>query len=74
MSDDLLAYRKALSERFPPELERHFEGRGGRTFTYVSDEAVMDRLDDALGLGNWEIACDPMGEVDTYVAGMKCRP
>jgi len=40
-----------LLARFEPSEVLHFEGRGGRTFDYIEDETVMDRLDAVLGVG-----------------------
>lgn len=45
--------RAALAIPFDAKDERTFVGRGGKSFTYVDDERVMDRLDEANVL--WQI-------------------
>jgi hypothetical protein len=44
-----------------------FEGRGGRTFEYIEDETVMDRLDEVLGKGEWSIDVEPISVADGIV-------
>jgi hypothetical protein len=58
---------KALRGEFPPEQLLHFEGRGGKTFDYIEDETVMDRLDEVLGLGNWSVLVTPISAADGIV-------
>ncbi len=45
----------ALTDPFADEELRQFQGRGGRTMTYIEDETVMDRLDAAFGVGGWQL-------------------
>jgi hypothetical protein len=58
---------QSLSEHFPPDEVQHFEGRGGKTFDYIEDETVMDRLDSALGVGNWQLLVTPISVADGIV-------
>jgi hypothetical protein len=51
VSDQII--QKALALPFDKGDERTFTGRGGKTFTYIDDERVMDRLDKA-GV-DWQI-------------------
>ena len=41
---------QALAQPFAEQELRHFEGRGGKTMTFIEDETVMDRLDAAFGV------------------------
>ncbi len=50
--------REKMLAPFAEEELRSFEGRGGKTMTFIEDETVMDRLDAGYGLGNWQIAVD----------------
>lgn len=54
-----------LQAKFEPAqvkaLTKRWTGRDGQEkqagpFSYVEDEAVMDRLDEVLGLGGWQVA------------------
>jgi len=47
--------RAALTAPFAEEELRTFEGRGGKTMTFIEDETVMDRLDAAFGVGGWQV-------------------
>lgn len=49
---------KRLAEPFAPEDERTFKGRGGRNFTYIEDERVMDRLDE--NQVQWQLKVEPV--------------
>lgn len=60
----------ALTRKFTDDEVQHFEGRGGKTMTYVEDESVMDRLDEALGFGNWSVDVDP---IPVYEGVVKVR-
>lgn len=51
MTAELNALRDALSAGFDPTEVHQREGQGGKWFDYIDDETVMDRLDDAVGLG-----------------------
>jgi hypothetical protein len=55
-----------LDAEFTTEV-RQFEGRGGRTFDYIEDETVMDRLDEVLGKGEWSIEVEPISVADGIV-------
>jgi hypothetical protein len=57
----------ALTDPFPPAAVLHFEGRGGKTFDYIEDESVMDRLDECVGAGNWSIKVEPISVADGIV-------
>jgi hypothetical protein len=56
MSPDL----NALTQPAAEEEIRTFVGRGGKEFSYIEDETVMDRLDAAFGMGNWQVHVDPV--------------
>ena len=45
---------------FAEEELRQFQGRGGKTMTFIEDETVMDRLDAGYGFGNWQIHVEPV--------------
>lgn len=60
----------ALNAPFAEEELRTFTGRAGREFTYIEDETVMDRLDMAFGMGNWQVHVDP---VPVYEGVVKVR-
>ena len=47
-------------------LQRPGRG-GGPAQDYIEDETVMDRLDDALGVGNWSILVEPISLADGVV-------
>ena len=47
--------REQMNAPFAEEELRTFEGRGGKTMTYIEDETVMDRLDAGYGPGNWQV-------------------
>lgn len=51
MSDENVA--DVLSRAFPQEILRKKDGQGGRKLTYVPGWAVIERLNDALGVGKW---------------------
>ncbi len=53
---------EALSAEFPKELERTFQGRGGRSFTYIEPRDVMDRLDSVLTPMGWKFECNPVND------------
>jgi hypothetical protein len=59
-----------LTDPFADEELLHFAGRGGKEMTYVEDETVMDRLDAALGIGNWTVTTEP---VPVYEGVVKVR-
>ena len=59
--------REQLSAEFANGEVLHFTGRGNQTFDYIEDETVMDRLDDALGVGNWSIHVEPISVADGIV-------
>lgn len=59
--------RAALAAEFTNGEVRQFQGRGGQTFDYIEDETVMDRLDDALGVGNWSVTVEPISLADGVV-------
>lgn len=67
MSKEVDALRGVLSAEFEPAQVLHFEGRGGRIFDYVEDETVMDRLEDALGIGSYDLEFSPV--TDSCVKG-----
>lgn len=48
-----VALEELLKARFPESEHRSFKGRGGIDLTYIEDETLMDRLDEVLGVGNW---------------------
>ena len=56
-----------LTDPFPPADVLHFVGRGGKTFDYIEDESVMDRLDECVGQGNWSIFAEPISVADGIV-------
>lgn len=62
-----MSTREALAAEFPAEQVLSFEGRGGRTFDYIEDETVMDRLDEVLGVGTWSVAVEPISVADGIV-------
>jgi Rad52/22 family double-strand break repair protein len=47
--------RQLMTAPFAEEELRTFEGRGGKTMTFIEDETVMDRLDAGYGYGNWQL-------------------
>jgi hypothetical protein len=51
MTAELDALRPILSAGFDPKEVHQRKGQNGMTFDYIDDETVMDRLDDAVGLG-----------------------
>lgn len=60
----------ALKEPFPITHQR--PGPGGITITYIRPTQAMDRLDDVLGVGNWNCEYHLLYADDRRVA-MKCR-
>lgn len=62
--------RAALTQPFAEEEIRQFEGRGGKTMTYIEDETVMDRLDAAFGVGGWQVLVEA---VPVYEGVVKVR-
>jgi hypothetical protein len=54
--------RQQMTAPFAEEELRQFEGRGGKTMTYIEDETVMDRLDVGYGYGNWQVAVEPISD------------
>lgn len=46
--------QQRLVAPFPPEEVKQRPGRGSMTFSYVDAPAVMTRLDDVVGLHNWQ--------------------
>jgi hypothetical protein len=58
---------EALTRPFAEEEIKSFRGAGGRELTYVEDEQVMDRLDEAFGMGNWAVQVEPFPYVDGVV-------
>lgn len=65
MSDNLLG--ALLTAQFEANEVKHFEGRGGRTFDYIEDETVMDRLDMVFGVGNWNTEITAISVADGIV-------
>ena len=59
--------REAMLAPFAEEEIRQFEGRGGKTMTYIEDETVMDRLDAGYGPGNWQLSVEPITVADGIV-------
>lgn len=57
----------ALAAEFVDGEVLQFTGRGGRTFDYIEDETVMDRLDEVLGVGAWSITVEPISVADGIV-------
>ena len=53
---------------FPPEqvLQRPARG-GGPALDYIEDETVMDRLDEVLGVGGWQLLVEPISLADGVV-------
>jgi hypothetical protein len=58
---------EALTRPFAEEEIKSFRGAGGRELSYVEDEQVMDRLDEAFGMGNWAVQVEPFPYVDGVV-------
>jgi hypothetical protein len=58
--------QEALAKEFNGEVLQ-FQGRGGKTFDYIEDETVMDRLDEVLGIGNWSIRVEPISVAEGIV-------
>lgn len=56
----MTAQRSQMNAPFAEEELRTFQGRGGKTMTFIEDETVMDRLDLGYGPGNWQIQVDPI--------------
>lgn len=56
-----------LTAPFAEEELRQFEGRGGRTMTYIEDETVMDRLDATFGIGGWQVLVEPVSLAEGVV-------
>jgi hypothetical protein len=57
-----------LAAHFPPEQVLQRPGRGGGpALDYIEDETVMDRLDEALGVGNWSLLVTPISVADGIV-------
>lgn len=50
-----------LADEFPPSELKDYVGRGGKRFTYVEDETVMDRLDSAYEVLHWSWHVEPVG-------------
>jgi len=46
--------RVALSAPFDPSEEKQRKGPGGKMLTYIDARAVMNRLDDVVGMGQWQ--------------------
>jgi len=59
--------REALASEFTNGEVLQFEGRGGKTFDYIEDETVMDRLDEVLGVGAWSIRVEAISLADGVV-------
>ncbi len=54
--------REQMVAPFAEEELHTFQGRGGKTMTYVEDETVMDRLDAGYGPGNWQVLVEPISD------------
>lgn len=59
--------RAQMLAPFAEEEIRTFEGRGGKTMTFIEDETVMDRLDAGYGPGNWQVQVEPIPYVEGVV-------
>jgi hypothetical protein len=59
--------REQMTAPFAEEELRTFEGRGGKTMTYIEDETVMDRLDAGYGYGNWQVQVEAIPYVEGAV-------
>lgn len=46
--------QQRLAEPFPADEIKQRPGRGGMTFSYVDAATVMNRLDDVVGMLNWQ--------------------
>jgi hypothetical protein len=57
----------ALTQPFAEEELHTFRGAGGKELTYIEDETVMDRLDQAFGMGNWSVNVEPIPYVEGVV-------
>jgi hypothetical protein len=57
----------ALTQPFAEEELHTFRGAGGKELTYIEDETVMDRLDAAFGMGNWQIQVEAVPYVEGVV-------
>lgn len=53
---------RALADEFPPELERTYQGRGGRSFTYIEPRDVMERLDTVLTPSGWQFKASAVND------------
>jgi hypothetical protein len=51
---------KALAAPFDERDIEYLPGRGGGKFAYLDRAAVMDRLDAAVGAGNWSFSFEPL--------------
>jgi hypothetical protein len=58
---------EALTQPFAEEELHTFRGAGGKELTYIEDETVMDRLDSAFGMGNWQIQVEAVPYVEGVV-------
>lgn len=58
---------EALTQPFAEEELHTFRGAGGKELTYIEDETVMDRLDQAFGMGNWSVNVEPIPYVEGVV-------
>ena len=58
---------EALTQPFAEEELHTFRGAGGKELTYIEDETVMDRLDQAFGMGNWQIQVEAVPYVEGVV-------
>jgi hypothetical protein len=59
--------RAQLAAEFTNGEVRQFTGRGGKTFDYIEDETVMDRLDEVFGVGMWSVFVEPISVADGIV-------
>lgn len=61
MTDQMNVAAELLRAEFDNGEVLQFQGRGGKTFDYIEDETVMDRLDEVLGIGTSSFDFEPVG-------------
>jgi|GEM_PF-2099740 len=61
MTDQMNVAAELLRAEFDNGEVLQFQGRGGKTFDYIEDETVMDRLDEVLGIGTSSFEFEPVG-------------